>query len=96
MEPLPAFPDITRDIAFTVEESVTSAQAEECILHAVKAVKKAELFDVYRGLQVGKNKKSMAFRLTFAAESDKASETVDGYFKKILGALKAKLGAELR
>lgn len=98
VEPLPAFPDITRDIAFTVEESVTSAQAEECILHAVKAVKKAELFDVYRGLQVGKNKKSMAFRLTFAAESDKAvsPETVDGYFKKILGALQAKLGAELR
>jgi len=53
---------------------------------------------VYRGLQVGKNKKSMAFRLTFAAESDKAvsPETVDGYFKKILGALQAKLGAELR
>lgn len=98
VEPLPAFPDITRDIAFTVEEIVTSAQAEECILHAVKAVKKAELFDVYRGLQVGKNKKSMAFRLTFAAESDKAvsPETVDGYFKKILGALQAKLGAELR
>ena len=64
----------------------------------MKAVKKAELFDVYRGLQVGKNKKSMAFRLTFAAEADKAvsPETVDGYFKKILGALKAKLGAELR
>lgn len=98
VESLPAFPDITRDIAFTVEESVTCAQAEECILHAVKAVKKAELFDVYRGLQVGKNKKSMAFRLTFAAEADKAvsPETVDGYFKKILGALKAKLGAELR
>ncbi|MDE6411983.1 MAG: phenylalanine--tRNA ligase subunit beta [Clostridia bacterium] len=98
VEPLPAFPDITRDIAFTVEESVTCAQAEECILHAVKAVKKAELFDVYRGLQVGKNKKSMAFRLTFASEADKAvsPETVDGYFKKILGALKAKLGAELR
>ena len=98
VQPLPAFPDTTRDIAFTVEESVTCAEAEECILHAVKAVKKAELFDVYRGLQVGKNKKSMAFRLTFAAEADKAlaPETVDGYFKKILGALKAKLGAELR
>ncbi len=98
VQPLPAFPDITRDIAFTVDERVTCAEAEECIRHAVKAVKKAELFDVYRGLQVGKNKKSMAFRLTFAAEADKAlsPETVDGYFKKILGALNHKLGAELR
>lgn len=98
--PLPAFPDAVRDIAFTVAESVTCAEAEECILHAVKAVKKAELFDVYRGLQVGKDKKSMAFRLTFAADAnaDKplSPETVDGYFKKILGALKAKLNAELR
>lgn len=98
VEALPAFPDVVRDIAFTVDERVTCAQAEECILRAVKAVKKAELFDVYRGLQVGKNKKSLAFRLTFASEADKAlaPETVDGYFKKILGALNAKLGAELR
>ena len=87
-----------RDIAFTVDESVTCAQAEACILRAVKAVKRAELFDVYRGAQVGKNKKSMAFRLTFAGEGDKAlaPETVDGYFKKILGSLNHQLGAELR
>lgn len=98
VKPLPAFPDVVRDIAFTVDEKVTCAEAEECILRAVKAVKKAELFDVYRGLQVGRDKKSMAFRLTFAAEADKplSPETADGYFKKILGALKAKLGAELR
>ena len=98
VQPLPAFPDVVRDIAFTVDESVTCAQAEACILRAVKAVKKAELFDVYRGAQVGKNKKSMAFRLTFAGEGDKAlaPETVDGYFKKILGSLNHQLGAELR
>ncbi len=98
VEALPAFSDVLRDIAFTVDERVTCAEAEECILRAVKAVKSAELFDVYRGLQVGKDKKSMAFRLTFAADEDKplAPETVDGYFKKILGALKAKLNAELR
>jgi len=99
-KPLPAFPDVKRDIAFTVDESVTCAQAEACILRAVKAVKSAELFDVYRGIQVGKNKKSMAFRLTFASDpnADKplAPETVDGYFKKILGALVHTLGAELR
>lgn len=100
VSPLPAFPDVQRDIAFVVDEKVTCAEAEECILRAVKAVKKAELFDVYRGLQVGKDKKSMAFRLTFAADAnaDKplSSETTDGYFKKILGALQHTLGAELR
>ena len=98
VSPLPAFPDVVRDIAFTVDESVDCATAEACILRAVKAVKKAELFDVYRGAQVGKNKKSMAFRLTFASEGDKplAPDTVDGYFKKILNALNHQVGAELR
>ena len=98
VQPLPAFPDVVRDIAFTVEESVTCEAAKSCILRAVKAVKKAELFDVYRGVQVGKNKKSMAFRLTFAAEGDKplVPETVEGYFKKILNALNHQVGAELR
>ena len=100
VKPLSAFPDVQRDIAFVVDEKVTCAEAEECILRAVKAVKRAELFDVYRGLQVGKDKKSMAFRLTFAADAnaDKplSSETTDGYFKKILGALQRTLGAELR
>ena len=96
--PLAAFPDTVRDIAFTVDESVTCAEAQSCILRAVKAVKKAELFDVYRGAQVGANKKSMAFRLTFAQEGDKtlSPETVDGYFKKILSSLNHQLGAELR
>lgn len=100
VQSLSAFPDVQRDIAFVVDEKVTCAEAEECILRAVKAVKKAELFDVYRGLQVGKDKKSMAFRLTFAsdanAEKPLSSETTDGYFKKILGALQHTLGAELR
>lgn len=98
--PLPKFPDIQRDIAIVADEKVTCAEAEACILRACKAVKKAELFDVYRGIQLGKGKKSMAFRLTFSpeetAEKPLSPETVDGYFKKILGNLKFNLGAELR
>ena len=72
----------------------------ECILHACKAVKRAELFDVYRDKRLGENKKSMAFRLTFSPASDAEKgltpETVDGFFKKIVGNLAHNLGAELR
>ena len=98
--PLPKFPDVQRDIAIVADEKVTCAQAEECIYRACKFVTKAELFDIYRGIQLGKDKKSMAFRLTFSqgasAEKPLSPETVDGYFKKILGNLKFNLGAELR
>ncbi|MDE7158775.1 MAG: phenylalanine--tRNA ligase subunit beta, partial [Clostridiales bacterium] len=97
---LPKFPDMQRDIAVVCGEEVTCAQVEACILHACKAAKKAELFDVYRGIQLGKNKKSMAFRITFSpeetAEKPLSPETVDGFFKKIVNNLKYNLGAELR
>ena len=97
---LPKFPDVQRDIAVVCGEEVTCAQIEACILHACKAAKKAELFDVYRGIQLGKNKKSMAFRLTFVpeekAEKPLSPETVDGFFNKILGNLKHNLDAQLR
>ena len=94
---LPKFPDAERDIAVTVKEEVTCAQIESCILSSCKAVKKAQLFDVYRGIQLGAGKKSMAFRLTFSAgESALTPEVVDGYFQKILTSLNRNLGAELR
>ena len=97
---LPKFPSVQRDLAVVVAEEVTCAQLTECILHACKAVKKAELFDVYRSAVLGAGKKSMAFRLTFTpdekAEKPLSPETVDGFFNKILGNLKHNLGAELR
>lgn len=97
---LPKFPDVQRDIAIVAEEKTTCAEVEACILRACKAAKKAELFDVYRGAQLGAGKKSMAFRITFAAdetaEKPLSPEAVDGFFKKIVNNLKFNLNAELR
>ena len=95
---VPRFPDAVRDLAVVVDESVTCAQIEDCILSSCRAAKRAELFDVFRGAALGAGKKSMAFHITFAPEGDKAvtPELADSYFKKIVGALGKKLGAELR
>lgn len=97
---LPAFPAVQRDLAVIVSEEVSCAQVQSCILRACKAVKRAELFDVYRSAHIGAGKKSMAFRLTFEAE-EKAEkplspDAVDGFFRKILSNLEHNLGAELR
>ncbi len=97
---LPAFPAVQRDLAVVVAEEVSCAQVQSCILRACKAVKEAELFDVYRSAHIGAGKKSMAFRLTFEAE-EKAEkplspDAVDGFFRKILSNLEHNLGAELR
>ena len=97
---LPRFESVQRDLAVVVDEKVTCAELENAILHACKAAKKAELFDVYRSAQVGAGKKSMAFRITFSpeetAEKPLSPEAVDGFFHKIVGNLAHNLGAELR
>lgn len=94
---LPEFRDVQRDIAVVVSEEVTCAQVEECILRGCKAAKSAELFDVYRDAKLGENKKSMALRITFAADGKALTpETTDKLFNKILENLKRNLGAELR
>ena len=97
---LPKFESVQRDLAVVVDETVTCAQLENAILHACKAAKKAELFDVYRSAQVGAGKKSMAFRITFSpeetAEKPLSPEAVDGFFHKIVGNLAHNFGAELR
>ncbi|MCI8343928.1 MAG: phenylalanine--tRNA ligase subunit beta [Clostridia bacterium] len=97
---LPKFPDVQRDLAVVVKEEVTCAELEDCILRACKAVKRAELFDVYRSAQVGAGKKSVAFRLTFSpeekAEKPLTPETTEAFFRKIVGNLGHNLGAELR
>ncbi len=98
--PVPKFPSVQRDLAVVVEEDVTCAQLEACILRACKSAVKAELFDVYRDAKLGAGKKSTAFRITFApdplAEKPLSPETVDAFFRKIVGSLKYNLGAELR
>ena len=95
---VPKYPDAVRDLAVVVDEKVTCAQMEACILKSCKAAKKAELFDVFRGKALGEGKKSLAFHITFAAEGDKpvTPEASENYFKKIVESLHKNLGAELR
>ena len=84
-------------VALTVKEEVTCGEMISEIGRACKQVTDVELFDIYRGAQIGAGQKSMAFKIRF--ESDEHAlqpEEVDKYIKKILGNLKFKLGAEIR
>ena len=96
-KPLSPFPEVVRDLALTVDEETTCGSLMSEILRACPAAGDVELFDIYRGEQIGKGKKSMAFKITFLP-GDKAltPEDVERYIKKILGNLKYKLGAEIR
>ncbi|MCR5154119.1 MAG: phenylalanine--tRNA ligase subunit beta [Lachnospiraceae bacterium] len=96
-EPISKFDNQVRDLALVMSKTVTCGQVEEVIYSACPFVKDVTLFDVYEGAQIGEDKKSMAFKITFAPkEEELTNEKVDGFVKKILGNLKFKIEAEIR
>jgi phenylalanyl-tRNA synthetase beta chain len=67
-EELSPFPAVVQDIAVVVPEEATFAQVEGAVrAGAGEALERIELFDVYRGEQVGEGRKSLALRLEFRA-----------------------------
>ncbi len=95
--PLSAFPSVIRDLALTVSEETPCGDLMHEIARACPKVSDVELFDIYRGEQIGEGRKSMAFKITFEADDKPLlPEELDKYIKKILGNLKFKLGAEIR
>ena len=68
MKPLPRFPGMTRDLALVMEEAVAVGPLmHEMEKAAGNLLESISMFDVYRGAQLGENKKSVAFSLAFRA-----------------------------
>jgi len=95
---IPLFPTMERDLAIVSDEKVTWSDINKCIESLnIDYLDNIEFFDVYRGKQVEKGKKSIAFRLIFRADDRTLkSEEVDALQEKILGNLKNTLGVRLR
>ena len=98
VKPLPKFPAVTRDIAVVVDETAGVGTMLDTIkASAGKTLESAKLFDIYRGDKLGRNKKSVAFALSFrAADRTLTDEEISGAMAKILKALETGFGAELR
>lgn len=95
--PLSKYAEEKRDFAFVVDKNITCAQVENGIKEACKYVTDVKLFDVYEGIQLGPNKKSMAFSVVFTpGEEEFTSEMIESYVKKILKNLERKLQITLR
>ncbi len=96
--PLPKYPATERDIAIIVDDDVTVREIEDIIRQkGGRHLESVKLFDVYKGAQVGRNKKSAAYSIKFRAEDRTLTDDeVNGSIEKILSALKDGLGAELR
>ena len=95
--PLPKYAEEKRDFAFVVDKNITCAQIENGIKEACDYVTDVTLFDVYEGIQLGPDKKSMAFSVVFTpADEEFTTERVEGFVKKILKNLEKTLDIRLR
>jgi phenylalanyl-tRNA synthetase beta chain len=64
--PLPRFPEVNRDLALVVHNSVSAQELLDYMeKNRPKYVESITLFDQYRGNQLGTEKKSLAFRITY-------------------------------
>ncbi len=97
-KPVSKFPPVKRDLAVIVDEQVSWGRIESVIggldLPDLEAL---EFFDEYRGRQIAKGKKSLAFSLAYRSfDRTLTSEEVDASQSRLIRALEESLGAEVR
>jgi phenylalanyl-tRNA synthetase beta chain len=92
------FPFVEKDLAFIVEEKVNARDLEEMI-HQVgdPLVYQVDVFDLYRGKNLGASKKSIAFRIRFQSSERTLNEKeVSKIFNKIISEAEKTFNATLR
>jgi len=65
-EDVTTYPSVREDLAIVVDEAVPAARVREAVLSGGgELLRRAEVFDLYRGEQIGAGRKSIAMRLEF-------------------------------
>jgi len=95
---LPRFPEVRRDLALLLDESVSYADVRKTALRAgKKLIKNITLFDVYRGEKILFGKKQYALNFVLQdLEHTLTDQEVEKTMERVLEALKNELGAILR
>ena len=96
--PIAKFPAATRDISIIVDESVLAGDIYDIIKKAGGAlIEKITLFDIYKGEQIEKGKKSMAYAIIYRnTKKSLTDEEVNKVHDRILKNLEKEVDAELR
>ncbi len=94
---LPKFPGVKIDVALAVPEERRAAELVHAIERAGKGlVADVELFDLYRGEQVGEGRKSLAYHVLLQSETKTLSDKDGQKFLARIEQEAEKLGGELR
>ena len=92
------YPPAERDLAVVVADGIPAGDMLAAVKNGkIKNLVSAEIFDVYKGAQVGEGKKSVALGFAFASPvRTLTDEEIAAEMKKILGILKRGFAAEIR
>ena len=95
---VPRFPAVTEDLALIVDDKVSAEKIHATIMTAGAgtALKSAQVFDVFKGEQIGAGKKSLAYRLTYQADRTLTDAEVAKIRELIVKRLREELNAVLR
>ena len=95
---LPRYPSVRRDIALLIDRGVQFSKIKELAMDsATRQLQQINLFDVYEGEGIPKDKQSYAVSFIFQdSEKTLTDEEVDLAMEKIIDSCRNKLGAEIR
>ncbi|HMK64767.1 MAG TPA: phenylalanine--tRNA ligase subunit beta, partial [Thermodesulfobacteriota bacterium] len=96
--PWPRFPEITRDMALIIDETVLWKNIREEIISAEESlIEEVELFDLYQGKPIPEGKKNMGVRIHFRSpERTLSDEEVNEIHERLLQQVLNKFGGTLR
>lgn len=96
--PVAKFPSFEFDAAFTADKSIRAGELSSTIRNSAdETLKSVSVFDVYEGKNIGEEKKSIAFRLTFLDPNKTLTiKDVEPKVQKIVQSLENNFGAKLR
>lgn len=96
--PVPSYPSVSRDLAVVVGEGVRHAEIEQIVrMNGPDELTGVNLFDIFRSDELGRERKSMAYALTYrSAERTLTDEEVNAAQARIMDALRGELKAEIR
>ena len=95
---LPRFPEVRRDLALLLDESVSFADLRKTAFQTARGIlRQVSLFDVYRGPKIQPDKKQYAISFTLQDEEKTLTDAaVEATMDKLLKAFESKYGAKLR
>ena len=97
-KPASKYPEVVKDLAFIVDKNTTAQDLMNQIKKSGgRLLTDIDVFDVYMGENIGENKKSIAFTLTFSDPTRTLNDTeVTDIFDKIIKEVQEKCNAKIR